>query len=363
MFEVNSPSAPGQDAPAAHPILKFEPAVPQRGSKNLSPAMLLSAFFGTFYLPHLRAKQTAERTIDLYKQLVRYWIRLTGDPPLNEIDDSLVATFMLKLQELPGTIGERITANTVNKHCTHLRAILNAAGPRGGRIRHGQNLIFEVPYVPRLKAAAVEVEKVYTLEQLAKLIEFTRFLPKNKYIPRIPAERWMRSLLILLYNCGCRIGCALELRWAWLREKNGITYFDVPAWASHSKGGKAAIKVIVNRFAKGVLEVMGMARDANDPDAKIFPRTVKNADQFVQKLMKRILKKAGFPKTQHYGFQGIRKLANTEMCLINPHVAPAFLGHASQSINLVHYTHQRVLLDATEKLPQPKWSAGQMDLF
>lgn len=104
---------------------------------------------GTFYEAHYRPACLAgfgPRTVDGYDDAMRRWLLLTGDPPLQEIDQGLLTAFEAAIGRLPGSRSDRVAPATVYRVVWHVRAVLKKAGPPGPDNRDGLGLLPVLPW-------------------------------------------------------------------------------------------------------------------------------------------------------------------------------------------------------------------------
>ena len=75
----------------------FDPESPgtsDAGPGDISPSMSLSEFFDGWFLPVvLRSRGESGGTETVYRDALAWWTKLTGDPPIRQIDEYTVATF------------------------------------------------------------------------------------------------------------------------------------------------------------------------------------------------------------------------------------------------------------------------------
>ena len=224
-----------------------------------SNSMTLSEFFAHVYRPFVLV-DASPRTIQTYAEELRTWKRLTGDPPLTELDGQdgqrLLFQFRATLLELPTRFGTPRSINTVNKTLRHVRALFLKAGPRGWRTPEAFGLIGEPPHVRMLKAQ----KRYFKRLTLAELDAIYEAIPQAVYMPRLahldPAD-WWRAFVVVAYGTGLRLsgicGSRVEdIDWneATLLVRGDKTYHERPkplrpevAWhlkqivSSQSNGG------------------------------------------------------------------------------------------------------------------------------
>lgn len=148
------------------------PEEPSNGD-TLSSRSRLSQFFERWWVPIVGRKR-AKNTISEYRTSVQKWVQVTGDPPMEIIDEFTMLGFVEGLLQSTfrrGIVGSNwpLRQNTVAKHARQLSTILNSAGPQKSRGRPTKELLAKVPFMP-----AVELEEILKpplpLEVIRKMV-------------------------------------------------------------------------------------------------------------------------------------------------------------------------------------------------
>lgn len=344
---------------------------PDRVSSGFSPAVTLTQFYERFVLPVvLRPKDTSPRTLDAYADTMRFWARLTGDPPLGEVDDYTAAAFVEALKSQPGRKGESLAADTVRKHCRQAQRLLNLAGPRSAANRRAlsrrglfgldaeDGLPIEPPLLAPPPAESIEVEDVFTLDEIRRWLDAcgAAITPR---VAGIPPGEWWRTLITYIYNTAVRIGTALAVTYSMHRlDERDLLWVHVSGEAIK---GRKAKRIYVNGPAA---EAMRIVRRPGRELVWPWPHHRSHLDVCRRKL----LAAAGIPPGRRFGFHALRKAACTEIAEHNPLVAQKQAGHAGMAMTRDHYVHRDVVAKTMERLPQPrrkktKFDPRQMELF
>ena len=101
--------------------------------------LTLCSFYRQTYHPIRHKGRVKEKTIVNYNHVLRFWHENTGDPPLNQITDEMLADHL-------ATLAVSRSPATVNHHRRHLLAILYFAGPRGPRSRNARGILLNPPF-------------------------------------------------------------------------------------------------------------------------------------------------------------------------------------------------------------------------
>lgn len=108
-----------------------------------------------FYLPVVLAGRCAkDQTINVVRDVMRWWHRLTRNPPVFEIDDELLTKFKLDLKraywqrgKLASSPQRFLSPATIAKLLRTLRSVLMRCGPTTHPKRPGLWLVDDVPYI------------------------------------------------------------------------------------------------------------------------------------------------------------------------------------------------------------------------
>jgi len=321
-------------------------------------AMSLGEFFRRVFLPRL-SPAPAPRNVEQYEESVALWALYTGDPPLTQVDDRVAEAFVDHLSRRTWR-GQPIGCNTIRKHCVHLQAVLDFAGPEppGSKRKSFEPLgLFgfrslaypdrehwlprNAPVLPKPPAdpGNGDPRGVFTLAEVGQWLAACRFAWQPP-LRDVRPEIWWRSLIVWSYNVGTRIGTTLALRWEMLQDD----WIDIPAEAL--KGRRRGQRLPLNRFAREAAEAM---RPAADP--RIFPWPYTH--RWLQSCRRRLLARTPIPPERRFGFHGLRKCLATELWKVDPGAAQKALGHASPATTLRHYVGVCVLSDPVRRLDQP----------
>lgn len=310
---------------------------------GLSPAMTWPQFYEVFFLPVcLIARQAARKNIKQYDETLDYWERFTCNPSLEATNDIHTADFLMELEKLPGRKkGTKISPNTIIKHCVHLQAVMDRAGPRSREMRNGQGLLDEVPYLARPKARKKDADDNFTLdEQTAILRSCWAARAPREFLPQ--REVYWQSLYLATYNLGLRIGSMMSLEWS--MQYGG--YLFVPV-----KGGDTR-KIFINPWARVAIEAM---RPITGRCERIWPwRRWPTSERWLHTNHRFILEAAGIPKQRQFGFHGFRKAMVTEASEFDPLAASLQAGHRNFQVTQQSYVNPKRVESGMSKLPQPK---------
>jgi integrase len=331
--------------PAA-PVKLFTPTLVQ----EITADRTLSEFYRLYYLPVvLKARGAGERNIDQYEQSIATWIKLTGDPPLSQIDEITCANFLEQMHRQPGKrIGTRIATNTVHKHCRTLQAVIDKTGPKTRENRMGKGVL-KAEAVPYLEKPTIE--KQVQFDRHLRMEEIDAWLATTEDATQpenysLPASIWWQSLIVFGYNTGPRIGTLLALRWKWL-DKSG-TWLRVPAGAAPKINNE--LLIYCNQHARATLA--RLRRYKPDLEEKIFPFPY--GESWLHELRRRQFKAAGIDRYDD-GFHALRRSCSNEAMLIHPLLEPVVLGHSHRDVAGMHYRQLADLCTKLEAMPQPKW--------
>lgn len=321
-------------------------------SHRLSPAMTLTEFSEIYVLPvYMRMKDSSPRTIDEYRQSLKYWREFSADPPLEEIDQWLCAEFVEQLKRLPGRKTDQcLSPNTIRKHCIQLQHCLDLAGPQSRQHRCAQGLLEQVPYLERPSAWYEEVEKTFEIEEIDRWLGVC-WHAKVPRISGVSPTAWWSALIIYIYNVGIRINTALQIRWEMhRRDDRQRLWLHVPPGIIKQHRGE---KFYVNIAAAEAMESIRSQREL------IFPWP--HHRRYLDTVRVKLLTAAGIPPERRFGFHALRGAMCTEAAEKNPMVAQKQAGHLGIAMTRDAYVNKKVVAETMEKLPQPRGRRRRKD--
>ncbi len=319
----------------------FQPAnvEPLRPTNQLTPQMTLAALWQQHYKPiYLAARGVTPETLNEYQQSIDYWVRFTGDPPLESITDRDTLAFVEGLAQLRGKkIGAKMGRNTVAKHCRHVQPILDLAGPRGPHNRRGLSLLADVPFIDRPRGYKKPPEDAYTLAEAQQIVTACQVarLPR---LDGMPAPTWWRGVFLFASYTGLRIGTLLKLDFDWIEGD----WLVVPPLGYKRSEPK---RFYLNAAARQVIEAI-----THPVRKRVFPWPHVKGTLYDQCAA--IVVASGLPAHRRFRFHGFRKLFATETAELNPLVAQMALGHASMRTTQEHYLASRLQVRTLDQLPK-----------
>ena len=152
----------------------------------------------------------AESTLSEYRSSLRIWERLSGNPPLDRIDRSVVREFREKLITTPFRRGAKSARKrshaTVNRIMRDVHAAISPLWPADRLNPDGLGL---VPFFgwPRALQSQRDLPFVFTTQDLDRLyVNASAARQPSKFSRRTPLNdpRLWRIALVLALNCGAR---------------------------------------------------------------------------------------------------------------------------------------------------------------
>lgn len=154
--------------------------------------------FELILLPVLTIKGRADSTIQGYSTTLRWWERLTDDPPISEITDETLLRFHMTLPD--ETHGPR----SRNKHTINVEAILRICGPRDSRNKRGRGILDSVPFCERATVGAPQKRRrIVPPDAWASIYDCSSIATWPRH-PAVPAPLVWRCLWVLLGTFGPR---------------------------------------------------------------------------------------------------------------------------------------------------------------
>lgn len=302
--------------------------------------LTLSTFYRDYYLPNCMIPDASESYRKFYEIVVRRWRLTTGDPPLEKIDNTLLARFRDCLAACRGRGGQPLSAATVANYLGMVQRLLDKAGPSDNRNRNAANLIPRVPWVKRPSVPPVMI-KIVSHEQFSLVYRAA----KRMIVPIIAgvkAADWWRCLLVVAFNTGLRRRALFGLRWEHLDTERRM--FLIPAALLKTKRPHYSP---LNQLCLDHLERMRTGRE------RIFEWPYHR--NYLDVVFHRLQHDASLPRGSHFGLQRTRETTATRLWQFAPEAARLALGHATDNTTIRHYIEaERVVGPAIDALPQPE---------
>jgi DNA-binding CsgD family transcriptional regulator len=302
--------------------------------------LTLCTFFESHYRP-TRLQDGSSETVRSFRNVLRRWRLLTGDPPLKEITHSTLTHFRDCLAKMRGQKrASRLSGQSIRRYFTCIECLLNKAGPAGYRNRDAAGLIPSAPWIKKPKPEAKPV-RIVTPDELSAV--YTAAVAIDK--PRIPGFKpaaWWRALLAVVRNTGLRRRALLQMRMEhvnWTESR-----LDLPR--ELLKSGRA-FSIHLNRTALEHLRKIRTDRDL----VFSWPHSEKTFYACWHKLQT----EAGIPKKRHFGLHDLRKTLGTILWEDSPAAAQWALGHSSPEVTRRHYVDGMGLVArALDRMVQPE---------
>jgi len=300
-------------------------------------AVFYADYFRVVYLQDPRHPRSA-KTIADYDAAVRDYVRITGDPPLEEIDQGLGDALVESLMNLPGKRpGSIASPETVRKKCRTLQTLLKFLGPPVSRsTRRAAGIFPQVPcWLDPPDPLPPRVDKAIRRDELEAWLKATD--SARMTLPVLdPPPVWWRTLLAVLYYTGLRIETALALRYSWIDGQ----WLKVPA--AGMKGRRRPGRFWLSPLALEQLESFrrpdrdrvfswphysrgSLTLDANRPAAR---RAIDR---------ERVRQHAEAGIREGLGFHSIRDLVAELLWQVDPVAAQFALGHTTAKTTATHY--------------------------
>ena len=320
------------------------------GGELTERSTLTQLFEAAFEPLYLRAQALDQQTTQLYRDALQWWVRLTGDPPLREIDEWVTAAFVESLLRQPGRRRETLSVATVRKHCAQLDTLLSFAGPKTRDARGWRNRgILELP--PRIERPRADREAPagdWTLDEVRRMHGAAGFVTAPA-LPGVTPANWWRAMIVTATHTGLRIGQLLALEYA---DLSGETLL---VRARGSKGRRGKLQHLSSAAAESIESIRTDRR-------LIFEWP--HHRRWLHRCLKRLATCAGIPESRRFGWHGFRR---THATLVAEQSAASgggvlaaqiSLGHTSSATTLGHYVSGRVqhrlAAESIDRLPSPR---------
>jgi hypothetical protein len=286
---------------------------PAPAEAGLSPTMRLSEFFERYYVPTVmqRRNRSSDETISLYRDSINWWVKLTGDPPLNEIDDVvLYDRFAAGLREAKyrrGRVGALIplSQSTCVKHMKHVRAVYFRTGPkRADPKRPSSGILAETEHLVIQQATDTSVKPPITAAQAPLIFAACDGMAcygtgserlgvrRGDGGPAGP-DRW-RSLVATFYYSGFRFETVQGLRWRMLEVIDGRPYWKAPP--EICKGKRKGVVKYIHPHAYQLLQALPRSGD----DELVYPFLSAHSHTHLLDRHEALQKMAGLAETNDF---------------------------------------------------------------
>lgn len=319
------------------------PLLPAR--PPLSPQMTLREFYQHYFSPLCLATRDA-KTVVAYNESVEWWLMLTGDPPLNRIDEFTTTRFVTQLREQPGRKSPTLSTYTVRKHCRQLQAVFTRTGPRSSSNRQGQGVLDNPPIIEACRVDQKPPERDYTVAEIEAMIRAAGVATQPRLRDCEP-YMWWQSFLQVAYYTGLRRGALLGIEFSQLSSEDG----DLLVPAGISKRGRGQRIWLLPEARLAIDAIRGQRRLIFEWDGHV---------RSVHRQLMKIIKAAGLPKERRFGFHGIRSTHSTVLAEVSDLASTLSLGHSGANTTQRHYiNHQKIIRKALELMPRLRVREGR----
>ena len=295
----------------------------------------------TVYEQLIRRSTDKPGTVVAYQNALDHWREFSGDPPLSEISNSLLAQFMATLA------GSGRSPATVNKFRRHILAIINRCGPAMKGNPAGLGLIERPLFVAPLPESPPEPRRiddaiVGSIYRSASVATWPFYVTESN---GPTAGDWWRCLLVFLWNTGMRRTDAFLLNWSSIDLQAGRV-----TWTAKKTGKRQTVPLVPTV----VDHLVGIRTRA----PRVFPtypgagqhgeRT--RVDAFKTSLYRqwrKIQAEAGIADRDRITFKELRETAGSNYYAVSPGAAQELLGHSDIRTTRRHYAELSEAMRAT----------------
>lgn len=320
----------------------------------------LSEFYERLYGPRIQVG-ARPRTAEAYRSTLSWWKRATPDPPLRKITTETVTRFLERLrnpelplelettgevqrmlpfaadrQQVPKKPREGLGPPTVNKHRTHVLAMLDKAGPPSPRNRNAFGIIDQVIWAARYPEDDPNPRHIdpEVLDRIYRGCTRARF-PK---LPMICPCDWWRALMFFGYSTGFRRQALFGLRW----EHVNLKKLEVRLPPELDKKRKWRIKPLHPVNARLLMRIRTGA-----PEVFPWPHARNTGYQHFHAIQR----SAGIPQGAWYNFHDLKRACGQALQVISELVRDYMLDHGSKSTAKYYVAMEGPCRDAIQKMP------------
>ncbi len=327
---------------------KFVDSKPENIKQNndgITADLTLSEFYENWYLPKIATrKRQTKATIAERNTAMKYWISITGNPKLSEINDDIVDSFTDGLYKAVKPDGKQLSDQTIRKHLSAIESVLMYAGPQNDGLKRALGLIDHLPEFPSIKKRVDVNSRTPTIKEFESILKACRVAERPK-LEGITAPEWWECAFLFLYSTGIRYQDFIGAKWSHIKQIQNVKALIIPP--ENEKTHRERI-VPLNKLAQSVLNRLPRTGrednifqwDANYPGS-VYKGIVKERQRIA---------KAAFVKPILATFHAIRRLTAT---MLDPAAAANVLGNNPITCRQ-HYQTVVVAARAVEALPMPQ---------
>lgn len=318
-------------------------------------AATLRAVFEAEYVPR-KIEDPTGRNIEGYRRALTYWERLTGDPPLGEIDGNhrLLSDFKAGLSRVcyrcvsldcRHGAAYRMAANTQRKVLMHVQWVLAFAGPpTPPRNMDALGLIERVPYTkpPRYRRKFRTAAKLTSLQALWRVLGEAR-VPHTYGTDPAAADQW-RAFLTVMRATSLRYGQLVALPWSAVFLAERLIVLPERLCRKSAADEPHPLTAEAVRYLLPLRVGRERVFDFRRHDKSI-----------IYKELHRLQRLAG--AGEDWAFHDVRRMTITELSRRSPAAAQLAAGHSAYATTQL-YQDIELLADAVDHLPPLDIGAG-----
>jgi len=323
----------GPHPQSTRPPLKLFAAEPRGDDSSLSPHMTLASLMRVYFEPVVLVAEGRDRgTVASYWESLGWWQALTGDPPIQAIDDYTLADFKTRLRDEatwkrgPAGSPQRLSKATQIKHLRQLRTLITVAFNKG--------LLAEMP---RLLVGKVKgrPKPHFSVDDARRIVAAAPHMPRaRRRLWNVEPGDWWQAVVLVLFYTGLRIGTVLELRRSMLARDDRYPgpYLKIPGELIDEGGETKKVVKTRNDVDKYLHPLAWQAIQRLATPDRIFPwphcrRHLIDRHEHLQRL-------AGIAADKLLSPQAWRRTHSTEMAKLGAdygrRIAQQTLDHADQ---------------------------------
>lgn len=312
----------------------------------------LSKFFDTEFRKYrLQAKNLDPKTVKSYEQTVAWWVRFTGNPPMDQIDDDMAADFIIYMMSRKGKQSGTMKVGSVIKHVRNIKTIVRFAGPRqfypGGR-----GIISTCAYFDPPKQEKKKPHKSWTIKELRQMFAAADRMTWPT-LPGVSAPDWWRAFIAIGFYTGFRITALTSARYSQIHDR------WLTSLAEDSKGKRSQRQWLH-------IEALQHADIIRRPDRDVIlsvPGKPSSGKRKFYEQLRVLQEHAEIPKTRKWAAHSFRQSHLTQLGVLAIGANQALqaaqnsAGHANLSMTLGAYVsgdvQEMIMASQIDRLPSP----------
>jgi len=291
--------------------------------------MTLRSAYNRYHKSHTHKS----RTVEDYSTAISHWERLTGDPPIDQVNNLTCRDFKEAMFAYVGPDGRKLAATTIAKYSRELQAIFCTLGPCSMKNKQGLDIIETIPCFPLVKVSdplvvTAEDEEIAAILKSCEMATWPKKVvdEKSQRVITFEPSEWWLNLVLYLCTFGSRRNEFLAL------PSLDVDCAKRQITLKPDKNGARNYKPIPHELIPYFLAFQSQRREFFFATPK-GQKTLYKQWHLIQKDAGiHVRRPAGSRRVEYFGFHELRKTCGTNWAAISPAAGKHMLGHKSQQV-------------------------------